>query len=91
MPLADDVDLEKLADETEGFSGADIEGLVREAAMAAVRDDWKAKPVKMRHFEEALGEVRPSISPDDVKRFLALAEQVKKRQPQKNLDLPGYM
>ena len=91
MPLADDVSLEKLADETEGFSGADIEGLVREAAMAAVRDDWKAKPVEMRHFEEALGEVRPSISPDDVKRFLALAEQVKKRQPQKDLDLPGYM
>ena len=91
MPLADDVSLEKLADETEGFSGADIEGLVREAAMAAVRDDWKAKPVEMRHFEEALGEVRPSISPDDAKRFLTLAEQVKKRQPQKDLDLPGYM
>ncbi len=91
MPLADDVSLEKLADETEGFSGADIEGLVREAAMAAVRDDWKAKPVEMKHFEEALGEVRPSMSPDDVKRFLALAEQVKKRQPQKDLDLPGYI
>lgn len=91
MPLADDVSLEKLADETEGYSGADIEGLVREAAMAAVRDDWKAKPVKMKHFEEALSEVRPSISPDDVKRFLALAEQVKKRQPQKDLDLSGYM
>lgn len=92
MPLADDVSLENLSDETEGFSGADIEGLIREAAMAAVRDDWKAKPVEMKHFEEALGEVRPSISPDDVKRFLALAEQVKKRQPQKTSDfLPGYM
>jgi transitional endoplasmic reticulum ATPase len=92
MPLADDVSLEKLSDETEGFSGADIEGLIREAAMAAVRSDWKAKPVEMKHFEEALGEVRPSISPDDVKRFLALAEQVKKRQPQKTSDiLPGYM
>jgi transitional endoplasmic reticulum ATPase len=92
MPLADDVSLEKLSDETEGFSGADIEGLIREAAMAAVRDDWKTKPVEMKHFEEALREVRPSISPDDVKRFLALAEQVKKRQPQKTSDiLPGYM
>lgn len=91
MPLADDVSLEKLADQTEGYSGADIEGLVREAAMAAVRNDWKPKPVTMKHFEEALGEVRPSISPDDVKMFLALAEHVKKRQPQKDLDLPGYM
>ncbi|MFW9768506.1 MAG: CDC48 family AAA ATPase [Candidatus Thorarchaeota archaeon] len=91
MPLADDVSLEKLADETEGYSGADIEGLVREAAMAAVRDDWKAKPVQMKHFDEALKEVRPSISPDDVKRFLALAESVKKRKPQKDMDLPGYV
>ncbi|MBY8997087.1 MAG: CDC48 family AAA ATPase [Candidatus Thorarchaeota archaeon] len=92
MPLDSGVDIEKLADLTEGFSGADIEGLVREAAMAAVRNDWKPKPVEMRHFEEALGEVRPSISPDDLKRFLALAEQVKKRQPQRSSDiLPGYV
>ena len=92
MPLADDVSLEKLADMTDGFSGADIENLVREAAMAAVRTDWKAKPVHMKHFKAALEETRPSISQDDVKRFLELAEHVKKRQPQKSSDiLPGYM
>jgi transitional endoplasmic reticulum ATPase len=92
MPLATDVSLEKLADLTDGFSGADIENLVREAAMAAVRDDWKAKPVHMKHFKAALEETRPSISQEDVKRFLELAEQVKKRQPQKSSDvLPGYM
>ncbi|MFW9920180.1 MAG: CDC48 family AAA ATPase, partial [Candidatus Thorarchaeota archaeon] len=44
MPLADDVNLDTLATMTEGFSGADIEGLTREAAMAAVRADWKSKP-----------------------------------------------
>jgi transitional endoplasmic reticulum ATPase len=92
MPLADDVSLEKLADMTDGFSGADIENLVREAAMAAVRGDWKSKPVHMKHFKAALEETRPSISQEDVKRFLELAEQVKKRQPQKSGDvLPGYM
>jgi transitional endoplasmic reticulum ATPase len=92
MPLADDVDLEKIADMTDGFSGADIENLVREAAMAAVRSDWKAKPVHMKHFKTALEETRPSISQEDVKRFMELAEQVKKRQPQKSADvLPGYM
>jgi len=92
MPLDSDVDIEKLAKLTEGYSGADIEGLVREAAMAAVRTDWKPKPVNMKHFEEALGEMRPSISPDDIKRFLSLAEQVKKRQPQRSSDvLPGYV
>jgi transitional endoplasmic reticulum ATPase len=92
MPLDSGVDIEKLAELTEGYSGADIEGLVREAAMAAVRKDWKPKPVHMKHFEEALGEVRPSISPDDIKRFLALAEQVKKRQPRGTSEvLPGYV
>ncbi|MGD9396219.1 MAG: CDC48 family AAA ATPase [Candidatus Thorarchaeota archaeon] len=92
MPLDSGVDLARLAEMTEGYSGADIEGLIREAAMAAVRTDWKPKPVEMKHFEEALQEVRPSISPDDVKRFLALAEQVKKRQPQSSPDaLPGYI
>ncbi|MFW9958361.1 MAG: CDC48 family AAA ATPase [Candidatus Odinarchaeota archaeon] len=92
MPLADDVSLEKLADLTDGYSGADIENLVREAAMTAVRSDWKTKPVHMKHFKAALEETRPSISQEDIKRFLELAEQVKKRQPQKSSDvLPGYM
>ncbi len=37
MPLADDVDLEKLAQITHGFVGADLEALCREAAMATLR------------------------------------------------------
>ena len=92
MPLDEDVNLEKLAESTEGYSGADIEGLVREAAMAAVRDDWHVKPVAMKHFEDAMKEVRPSIAADDIKRYQALAESVLRRQPRKKDDmLPGYM
>ena len=37
-PLADDVDLDQLADETEGYVGADIEALCREASMIATRE-----------------------------------------------------
>ncbi len=92
MPLADDVDIDRLAEMTEGYSGADIEGLTREAAMAAVRDDWKAKPVSMKHFREAMKEVRPTISEEDLKRFQKIAESVLKRQPQRKDDiLPQYM
>ncbi|HZV48530.1 MAG TPA: AAA family ATPase, partial [Candidatus Dormibacteraeota bacterium] len=45
MPLAPDVDLERLADVTHGFVGADLEALCKEAGMLAVRDcladqDW---------------------------------------------------
>ena len=37
-PLGPDVDLRELARETDGFTGADLEKLSQEAAMAAVRD-----------------------------------------------------
>jgi len=37
MPLADDVDLDRIAARTHGFVGADIEGLTQEAAMTALR------------------------------------------------------
>ncbi|RUM46870.1 MAG: AAA family ATPase, partial [Hyperthermus sp.] len=38
MPLAEDVDLERLAQQTEGYTGADLEAVAREAAMIAVRE-----------------------------------------------------
>jgi transitional endoplasmic reticulum ATPase len=37
-PLGEGVDTEGLADETEGFSGAEIEAVVREASMLAIRE-----------------------------------------------------
>ena len=83
MPMAKDVSLDRLAEMTEGYSGADIEGLVREAAMAAVRSDWKPKPVTMADFSSAMKEIRPSISDEDAKRFLSMADRVLKRQPGK--------
>jgi len=53
MPLKD-VDLKKIAAETEGYSGADLESLVREAALDAMRENMKAKEVRKVHFEEGL-------------------------------------
>lgn len=92
MPLADDVNIDALAEMTDGFSGADIEGLTREAAMAAVREDWKSRPVAMEHFKQAMQEVRPTISEEDAKRFMEMAENVLKRQPKrKDEPLPQYM
>ncbi len=74
MPLADDVDLWKIALATERFSGADLAALVREAAMAALREDIKAEKVEMRHFEQALSSIKPSLTEDILKYF----EEVKK-------------
>ncbi len=61
-PLSDDVDLEELAELTEGYVGADIEAICREAVMLAIRENMNAEKVEMRHFLEALKRVKPSIN-----------------------------
>ena len=75
MPLAGDVNLEKLANTTHGFVGADVAALCREAAMGALRrlmpeidfsqaqipyDRLMALEVNQDDFDGALTEVEPS-------------------------------
>ena len=61
MPINNEVDLKKLASKTKGYVGADIEGVCREAAMIALREDMQTKEVSMDHFLKALEVVKPSI------------------------------
>lgn len=61
MPLAVDVKAVDLAAMSEGYVGADIEGVCREAAMIALREDIKAKEVIKEHFRRALETVKPSV------------------------------
>jgi len=78
VPLADDVDLDKLAEMTEGYTGADIEAVVREAVMIKLREKLEVGPVAMKHFMEALKKVPPSLSPEDIRRYERLARELKK-------------
>ena len=66
--------LYSLAMKTEGFSGADIEGLCREAAMLALRDDMKANEVRKSHFEQAMTGMSPSITKDLINHYKKLKE-----------------
>ncbi|HLC52335.1 MAG TPA: CDC48 family AAA ATPase [Candidatus Nanoarchaeia archaeon] len=61
MPIARDVNIDDLAERTEGYVGADIEGVCREAAMIVLREDINSKEVAMKHFEAALEIVKPSV------------------------------
>jgi len=54
-PLADDVDLEVIAQETYGFSGAHLESLANEAAILALRSS--ESKIRMAHFREAIEKV----------------------------------
>jgi transitional endoplasmic reticulum ATPase len=80
MPLAKDVDLERLAASTKSYSGADIEALCREAALNALRRDIKAKEVSLADFEEAMKKIGPSISPDMEAWYKSFMGQVRRLQ-----------
>ena len=61
-PLSKDVNLENLADITEGYVGADIESVCREAVLIALRENFGIEMIEMRHFSEALKKVKPTIT-----------------------------
>jgi len=77
MPL-EGVDLEELAVELDGYTGADIEGLCREAAMIALRESKKARKVTMAHFQEAAKSVGPSLDEDTVKFYEEIAKRLER-------------
>lgn len=59
-PLADDVDLEEVARRTDGYTGAEIASLCREAALAALTESLEATHVRTEHVEKALRTVKPA-------------------------------
>jgi transitional endoplasmic reticulum ATPase len=75
MPLGKDMDLKQLAKETEGYSGADLEALCREAAMLVLRKDMKGKEVKTQHFKEAMKTIKPSITPELARTYETFTER----------------
>ena len=80
MPLAEDVDLKKLAEMTKNYSGADIEALCREAAMNALRKDVNAKEVTFTDFQEAMKRVGPTISPEMENWYKSFMKQLRQVQ-----------
>ena len=91
MPLKG-VDLDVLAKETEGYVGADIEAVCREAAIFALRADINAKEVRREHFDESLKKVRPSVSKEIEKEYADLQEHFSAAKAKQMMDdRPNYM
>ncbi|MCW4010180.1 MAG: CDC48 family AAA ATPase [Candidatus Bathyarchaeota archaeon] len=80
MPLNKDVDLGQVALQTKYYSGADLENICREAAMHALRRDFKSREVTMKDFQDAIKEVGPSVSPDMEKWYKGFMQQVRQVQ-----------
>ncbi|UPM43004.1 CDC48 family AAA ATPase [Halocatena salina] len=86
-PLADAVDLERLARMSDGYVGADIEAVCREAAMIATREfigrvdaeeiETSVGNVRitMDHFEQALEEVSPSVTDEVREQYDEIEDQ----------------
>jgi transitional endoplasmic reticulum ATPase len=69
MPLAKDVDLKFVAKETGGYTGADLESVVREAAYFALRESIDSKQVTKKHFVEALKKIKPSVTASTIEMY----------------------
>jgi len=74
MPLDKDVNLNEISKDTDGFSGADLEALVREAAMVALRESKESKFVKKKHFDEAMKKAKPSITKSLIETYKKIEE-----------------
>jgi transitional endoplasmic reticulum ATPase len=96
-PLADGVDLDDLADRTDGYVGADIEALCREASMNASREfiremEQATDGVEIErslgnvrithdHFQQALAEVQPSVTDETQKRYEEIESRFERSGP----------
>src|SRR6185437_5006731 len=75
VPLATEIDLAALAGELDGFSAADCAALIREAALAAMRQSLDAAQVTADNLATAKERVRPSLDPIQVAWLATYAEK----------------
>jgi transitional endoplasmic reticulum ATPase len=75
VPLAPDVDLAALGSTLDGFSAADCAALIRESALAAMRESLDAATVTAEHVQAARGRIRASLEPSQVAWLASYATQ----------------
>jgi transitional endoplasmic reticulum ATPase len=74
-PLADDVDLDELGAELDGYSAADCAAVLREAALTAMRESLDAAQVTRAHIEAARAAVPASLEPAQLAALAAYAQR----------------
>jgi transitional endoplasmic reticulum ATPase len=79
VPLGEDVDLKRIAVDADGYIGADLENLCREAAIFAIRE--KSVRVKFSHFEQAMKKIHPTVTPEIVRKYEAFVDSLRRQWP----------
>ncbi|KAI3818207.1 hypothetical protein L1987_12010 [Smallanthus sonchifolius] len=69
MKIDNDVDLKKIAQETERFTGAELEGLCREAGIVALRENITATVIHNRHFRTVKSSLNPALTSQEIDSY----------------------
>lgn len=79
VPVSDDFDIDKIVEDTENYSGADIEELCDRAKdeplLKAIATDSIVK-VTNKDFDDILAVMPPSVTPKEIERFDAYNEEI---------------
>ncbi|MFX1589477.1 MAG: AAA family ATPase, partial [Promethearchaeota archaeon] len=77
MPLSETISLNSIAQKTEGYSGADLENVCREAGMQAIREKMTTLDrIEKKHFEFALSKIKSTLPKEIIERYENMAKQL---------------
>ncbi len=83
MPLSEEVKLKlhNFAEQSEGYSGADLENVVREAGMQAIREKLEDfEQVEISNFEFAFKKIPPSLTPNLIQKYNEIADKLSQQK-----------
>lgn len=79
MKLNNDVNLRQIAQDTELFTGAELEGLCREAGIVALRENISATVVCDRHFQTVKKSLKPALTEEEVASYFSFMKNRSER------------
>ncbi|MFX0041048.1 MAG: AAA family ATPase, partial [Candidatus Heimdallarchaeota archaeon] len=79
MPLAEDVSLKHVAQITEGYSGADLENVCREAGMQAIRENLtNLEKIEKKDFDFAISKINSTLPKEIIEKYENMAKEITK-------------
>ena len=84
--------IKEISKTTEGYVGADLENLIREAGLIALRENLKTKMITKDHFEKAKLVIKPSVNIELRNLYKEMEENIKKpKEDREKLNMSSYI